>query len=279
MKIAKVLNNNVVISVDDNNSDIIVMGKGVAFNKKRGDIIDEFKIERIFTQNVQNMTTKFKNLIESIPIEYMELTEKIISHAKLELGKEFDDELYIFLTDHIYFLIQRFRDGIIITNKLFFETKHLYKEEFKVAKEVVQMINEEFDVVLPEDEVAFITLHFVNAELNGDMSNTIQMTKVIEELLAIIRRFYKVQFDDESLAYFRLLTHLKFFAQRMLNNTQSTTLGQNQLFNIVREKYSKAFECVEKMYKYINENYRYELTQDEMLYLTIHIQNITKLIL
>ncbi|OOM74951.1 transcription antiterminator LicT [Clostridium puniceum] len=275
MKIVRVLNNNVVISLDENNYDIIVMGSGIAFNKKRGDTIEESKIERIFTQDVQNMTNKFKNLIESIPIDYMELTEKIINYSKLKLGKELADELYISLTDHIYFLIQRFRDGVVISNKLLFETKHLYKEEFKVASEVVQMINEEFDVVLPEDEIAFITLHFVNAELNGDMNNTMQITKVVNELLTIIRRFYKIEFDEDSLTYFRLLTHLKFFAQRMLSETQSETRGENQLFNVVKEKYSSSFTCVEKIYKFIYNNYKYELSQDEMLYLTIHIEKIT----
>lgn len=275
MKIVRVLNNNVVISLDESNSDIIVMGSGIAFTKKRGDIIDESKIERIFTQDVQNMTNKFKNLIECIPIEYMELTEKIINYSKLKLGKELADELYISLTDHIYFLIQRFKDGVVISNKLLFETKHLYKEEFKVASEVVQMINKEFNVVLPEDEVAFITLHFVNAELNSDMNNTMQITKVVNELLTIIRRFYKIEFDEDSLTYFRLLTHLKFFAQRMLSDTQSETRGENQLFNVVKEKYSNSFACVEKIYKFIYKNYEYELSQDEMLYLTIHIEKIT----
>jgi beta-glucoside operon transcriptional antiterminator len=275
MKIVRVLNNNVVISLDENGCDIIVMGSGIAFNKKRGDIIEESKIERIFTQDIQNMTIKFKNLIESIPIEYMELTEKIINYSKLKLGKELADELYISLTDHIYFLIQRFRDGVVISNKLLFETKHLYEEEFKVASEVVQMINNEFGVVLPEDEAAFITLHFVNAELNGDMNNTMQITKVVNELLTIIRRFYKIEFDEDSLTYFRLLTHLKFFAQRMLSDTQHETRGENQLFNVVKEKYFNSFACAEKIYKFIYKNYEYELSQDEMLYLTIHIEKIT----
>lgn len=275
MKIVRTLNNNVVISLDENNSDIIVMGSGIAFNKKRGDIIEESKIERIFTQDIQNMTNKFKNLIESIPIEYMELSEKIINYSKLKLGKDLADELYISLTDHIYFLIQRFREGVVISNKLLFETKRLYKEEFKVASEVVQMINKEFDVVLPEDEIAFITLHFVNAELDGNMNNTMQTTKVVNELLTIIRRFYKIEFDEDSLTYFRLLTHLKFFAQRMLSDNQNETRGENQLFNIVKEKYSKSFACVEKIYKFIYNDYKYELSQDEMLYLTIHIEKIT----
>lgn len=43
MRIEKVLNNNVVISLDASGKDVIVMGSGIAFQKKRGDIIDQKK--------------------------------------------------------------------------------------------------------------------------------------------------------------------------------------------------------------------------------------------
>ena len=94
MKIIRVLNTNVVLSVDENKEDIIVMGCGLAFGKKRGDIIDETKIERIFTQDVSNLTDRFKKLIKKIPVEYLDITEKIVGHAKLKLGKELNDEIY-----------------------------------------------------------------------------------------------------------------------------------------------------------------------------------------
>ena len=55
MKIMKILNNNLVLSKDSQGNEVIVKGKGIGFNKKRFDIIEDDIIEKIFiTQNKNN---------------------------------------------------------------------------------------------------------------------------------------------------------------------------------------------------------------------------------
>lgn len=48
MLIEKVLNNNVVITRDERNQEMIVMGKGLAFKKKVGDPIFDSCIDKKF---------------------------------------------------------------------------------------------------------------------------------------------------------------------------------------------------------------------------------------
>lgn len=43
----------------------------------------------------------------------------------------------------------------------------------------------------------------------------------------------------------------------------------------MKEQYKEAFASVEKIKIYIDKTYNRELTNDEMLYLTIHIERIT----
>ncbi|MGJ9385206.1 CAT RNA binding domain-containing protein [Salipaludibacillus sp. CF4.18] len=59
MKILKTLNNNVIVSVKDD-EEVIVMGRGIAFNKKAGDDINENQVDKIFTLEDENITTKLK---------------------------------------------------------------------------------------------------------------------------------------------------------------------------------------------------------------------------
>jgi beta-glucoside operon transcriptional antiterminator len=276
MIIKKILNTNVVISADDDGNEIIVMGCGLAFNKKRGQPIDEEKIERIFTQDIQEMTVKFKKIISEIPVEYMELAEKIIKTAIMKLGKQLNDEVYISLTDHIYFAIKRYRDGLAIENRLLLEIKHLYQDEFLIGKEAVNKINKVFQLNLPEDEAGFIALHIVNAELNEDIDHVMSMTKIVQGILDLVARYFDMTFDEESLNYYRFVTHLKFFAQRMFKKSVFTSKGDNQLFFIVQEKYPISFKCALEVQKYVKQKYDYELNNDEMLYLTIHIEQIRK---
>jgi beta-glucoside operon transcriptional antiterminator len=46
MKIAKVLNNNVVVVQDERRREQVVMGRGLAFQKRPGDALDTVKLKR-----------------------------------------------------------------------------------------------------------------------------------------------------------------------------------------------------------------------------------------
>ena len=47
MKIDKVMNNNVVSSIDEDGQEIIVVGTGIGFQGKEGKAVDEKKIQKI----------------------------------------------------------------------------------------------------------------------------------------------------------------------------------------------------------------------------------------
>ncbi|WP_080848614.1 BglG family transcription antiterminator LicT [Cytobacillus gottheilii] len=273
MKIVKILNNNVVVSIKDD-QEVIVMGRGIAFNKRSGDQINEKQIDKVFTSEDDDITKKFKTLISDIPMEYMELSEKIIQYAKMKLGKKLNDSIYISLTDHIHFAIERHNDNLPIKNGLLWETKHLYKEEFEIGLEALNMICDQFNVILPEDEAAFIALHIVNAQLNEDMTNLIDMTKVIQDILTIVKYHLKIEFDENSLNYYRFITHLKFFAHRLVKGSHYKNKDEDDLINVIKSKYPNAYQCTQKIKKFVENKYKYELTEEEMLYLTIHIQRV-----
>ena len=51
--------------------------------------------------------------------------------------------------------------------------------------------------------------------------------------------------------------------------------GDEEFFLMIKSQYKKAFTCVMKVYDYIKKDYGLELTNDEMMYLTVHIHRIT----
>ena len=278
MRIEKVLNNNVVISLDASGKDVIVMGSGKKKKKKRGDIIDQTKIERIFTQNDSDLASKIQSALKDIPIEYLEFTEQMIHYAQNELDTKFNDNLYLSLMDHIYFTIKRYHENMLIQNRLLFETKLMYPEEFRVGNEIVQKMNKMFNVDLPEDEAAFIALHFVNANLGTDNPSSKTQDKIVQDMLTIIKNYFKLSINSDTLQYVRLVTHLKFFAQRITQKKmQATSGGDVQLFSVVKERYSISYECVQRISQYLQIEYGYNISDEEKLYLTIHIERIREL--
>ncbi|MDZ5610796.1 CAT RNA binding domain-containing protein, partial [Bacillus pseudomycoides] len=127
MKIAKIINNNVISAFNDQNEELVVMGRGMGFQKKIGGAVDKDKIEKIFKLHNKDVSEKFKTLLYEIPIEYMEVSEEIITYAKEKLGKKLNESIYVSLTDHIHFAIERNKKGIDIKNALLWEIKRLYK--------------------------------------------------------------------------------------------------------------------------------------------------------
>ncbi|REK60298.1 MAG: transcription antiterminator LicT [Geobacillus sp.] len=274
MKIAKVINNN-VISVIEGGQELVIMGRGIAFQKRPGDDVDEGKIEKVFKLENKDMTSKFKELLYEVPPEYVNVTEEIIQYAKQQLGKKLNDVIYISLTDHIHFAIERQRQGMQIVNPLLWEIKRIYKEEFQIGQKALQMIQDRLGIELPEDEAGFIAMHIVNAELNEEMGDIVTMTKIIQDILTIVKYHFKIQLDEESLNYFRFLTHLKFFAQRLMNKTLLNN-EERDLYELVKQKYREAYACTEKIKEYIQKTHHDTLTAEEELYLTIHIDRVVR---
>jgi beta-glucoside operon transcriptional antiterminator len=275
MKVEKVINNNVLSAFNEQNQELVIMGRGIAFQKKPGDLVDEQKIEKVFLLKDNEIKDRFKTLLYEIPIEYMEVTEEIIHSAKVRLGRELNESIYVSLSDHIHFAIERTKNGLQIKNSLLWEIKRLYKGEFEIGKEALKKIKNKMGTELPEDEAGFIAMHLVNAELNEEMPTMINITKAIEDILAIVNYHFGIRLNEDSLNYYRFVTHLKFFAQRLFSKTYMED-SDNFLFETVKNKYQDAYACTLKIKEYIRTQHEHELTNEEMLYLMIHIERVVK---
>ncbi len=275
MQILRVLNNNVITSLDENETEIVVMGRGLAFQKKPGDEVETDKIEKIFRPESNDSSRKLKELLEQIPMEYVQLTEDIRKLAALMLDKEFGDTIYLSLTDHIHFAVERHQRGLDIKNGLLLEVKSLYKAEYQVGRSALKLIKDRLNVELPDDEAGFIALHLVNAQLGEEMPVLMDITKIIQDILDIVRKHFGLEYNEDSISYYRFVTHLKFFAQRLISGDHSGN-NYDSLYEIVKENCPEAYPCTELIEAYIAEHYDYRLNKEEMLYLTIHIDRIAK---
>ena len=240
MKILKVINNNVVSSVDDREREIIVLGKGIGFQKSSGDDIQQDRIEKIFQLSTA-ANSQFEKLVEEIPYEYIKYTDEIVKEATEVLGRKLNRNIYITLTDHLHFAIERYRKNILFQNALLWEIKKFYSVEYTVGLHAVAIIKEKEGIELSADEAAFIALHIVNAEMDagGGMAQTANAPEMLQDMLNIVRYTFHVSLDEESLSYERFVTHLKFFIQRAINQSYYPA-EENELYELYRKKCPKA---------------------------------------
>lgn len=276
LKITRVINNNVICAVNPRRQELILLGNGIGFQKKKGDPVDIEKIEKEFYLKSKNVAGKLYALLAQIPMEYMRVSESIIKTAKLELKAELNDNIYITLTDHISFAVTRNKNGVELKNGLLWEIKKFYASEYKVALKALDIINREFNVNLKEDEAGAIALHIINAELGYDMEGTVKITQFIQKILKIVRYYFKVDLDEDSLYYVRFITHLKFFAYRLFSTTNIPIENRDIDFQeLIKSKYKEEYQCSLKIREQIRQVYGKELTDEDLIYLAVHIRRVT----
>lgn len=275
MIIKRILTNNSVVIDDENQQEKIVCGKGIAFKKRPGMEIDEISINQTFILEGGGEYSRFEQLLKDVPLEYLELSSEIINMAKLEFAKKFKDNVIITLSDHLYVAIKRCREGMTISNPLLWDIKNFYEIEYDIGLRALELIKNKFHIQLPDDEAGFIALHIVNVELDEDnMDHIFQVTKVIQEIMTIVKYHFHAEFDTSNVYYYRFITHLKFFALRLLKDNQFNEDEENELLDVVKDKYCTSYECVLKIKDFLEKKYNYTLQEDEIVYLTIHVHRV-----
>lgn len=273
--IKKVLNNNAITCVNDGQV-VILVGKGLAFKAKSGDVVDESKVENVYVPKKKFFDNKMYASLQKIQIEYFYIAEEIINDGQKRLKDKLDDSIYVTITDHIYTAITRYHMHINLINPLCYDIKRLYPVEFEIGVDALKRINEVFNVHVKEDEAAFIALHFVNAEMGSDMHSTYEVTSIMQEIVQMIKIFFDCDFDVNSINYARFLTHCRFFAQSIIGKKSYLEINAiSEMYEPFVEKYTKQAQCTETISNYIFNKYGYEVGDDEKLYLTMHIVKLT----
>lgn len=264
-----------MVIVTLNGEETVVMGKGLAFGKKVGQTFDEKLIEKVFKLQAEDRN-KLVSLISELKPEVLQVSSKIIERANLIYSNNLSESVYIALTDHINYAITRSEEGIHIKNALLYEIRQLYRKEYEIGLYGIKLINETFNVELPEDEAGFIALHIVNASLNEDMNNIYEITKTTQDIVNIVRYHFNLHLKEDELSFARFLTHLKFFSQRILSGEVLIEISDETLLESLKTKYPESYQCVLKIKDYINNRYQHVLSNDEMMYLILHIARLLK---
>ena len=274
MKISKIINNNIVSSLDDKKREIIVMGKGLGFGKKPDMDIDEQKIEKIFRMDTPSEMKQFTHLLRDVPLEIVQVVTQIINKAKEHIPDKLQESIYLTLIDHINFIREKQRQNIQFHNPLLYDIKRLYKVEYKIGEEAVKYINTVLGVDFPKEEAASIALHFINARLGMELPESISVAKIIQNTLKIVQYSFNITIDHDSMEAEYFTSYLKFFAQRVINNTMLKTADE-MIDDMVMARYHKSYSCVIRIANYIKKEYEIQLSQGEMIDLTVQIERIT----
>ncbi len=276
MRIEKIINNNIISTRDDQGVELMAMGKGIGFAQKPGNEIDDKAVEKIFRlENIDNKEY-FKQLLASLPLEHIRLATDIIAYAKESLGLILSPNIYLTLTDHIGFTLNRHRDGMAFNNVLYDEVKLFYPLEYSVGRYALELIEERTSYRLAEDEAASIALHLINGEINSAMGTTFVMVKMMREMMEIISRQIPIP-ARRTYPQERLIADLKQLANRLVTEEPISGRQDDLLYEFVRINYKDEYQVINNLSEYIEKEYSCSMTEEEIIYLVLNIRRMRDL--
>ena len=272
--IEKVINNNIISAYEKSGAEVIVMGRGIGFKKKQGEVVPADQISKIFRIKSRTLAEQFKELLANMPLERVRISDEIISHAKDHLKLKLNQSIYVTLTDHINFAIERVSQGIEPQNALLWEIKRFYPQEFPPGIYALELIQDRLDILLPEDEAGFIALHFVNAEYGTDIRDAVKFPDQMQAIVDIVERDLGILLDESSLHYERFMTHIKFLIQRIYRK-ELLSSEDRELSLLMQRKYPREYQCSLKVAEYIMQATGSRLSEEEIMYLSVHIRRVS----
>lgn len=271
MEVLRVFNNNVLLARTNAGGEVVLIGRGLAFQAKPGHMVDPTKVIRVFVPDEGRNVDSFGAMVATIPPEHLLLADQALEVARSDMPTLSRSTTVVALADHLSFAIKRLRQGIDVEYPLQAEVAHLYPDELRAAQRVLRHINTGLEEPLPQSEAVPIALHLVNAGFaTGDLSLTYQMTGVFAQLFEVLEQAYARPFDRDTINAARFITHLRYFFVRAHTGRQLEE-GANRLRTAIREAYPDAFGTALKLQTVLELRLGEPLTDDEVTYLTLHI--------
>ena len=270
--VKKVLNNNVVIANHPSYGEVVSIGKGLGFNRKKGDELSPELAEKTFVLKSEKEQENYKKLLPEIDQNLQAaIIESILLINKRVPGK-LNEHIHVGLTDHLLFALHRVSQGMTIKNPFLKETITLYPFEHNIAVEVVDLIQDKTGIGLPQGEIGFITLHIHSAIANKDLSDVNQYSQLIFQLISIIEEQLSVEINKDSIDYSRLIRHLRFMIDRVLAG--ETVDEPEKITLLLKEEYPVCYNLSWKLIKIMQQKLGKPVCDAEAVYLTMHIQRL-----
>lgn len=270
--VKKILNNNVLIAEHDEYDEVVLIGKGIGFQRKKGEQLHQSLVEKLFILKDKDKQKQYKKLLPQVDEKIFDAIVDAFELIRARTHSLLNEHIHVALTDHIFFSVQRYLKGLMIKYPFLTETKALYPKEYDIASEVVDIVNQAVNIRLPEDEKGFITLHIHSALGDKKLSDINKNSRLIGQLIEIIELELDVKIDKESLDYIRLVRHLRFTLERL--NHGENIGNSSKIGFILQREYPVCYNLAWKLIKIMQNTMKKPIGDAEAVFLTIHLQRI-----
>jgi beta-glucoside operon transcriptional antiterminator len=269
----KVLNNNVVISVDSSGQERVLMGRGLGFKLAPADTIDPAKVEKTFILDQGSEADHARQLLASVPYPVIEAVTRAVDEAERTLGRSLGRRLLIAVIDHVQYVLERMQQGIRIPTASMPELRVLHPHEFAAATAMAASVSASLDTKLPEEEAVFLTMHLLNATRDEPNGTAALLFRRVQHVITTVEGGLGVTLDPASPDYARFILHVQFLLQRLV--AKSMLRGSDtSFFEFAKLSYPRSYAIAGDVKEYVTAATGSELTDEELLYVIVHVERL-----
>lgn len=269
-RIRKILNHNTILVIKmDDNKEYLLMGKGAGFSKKVGERIEKRPEDTVYSLQKLTDRGEAREIIKSVSPVCLELANDVLNEAEREFGK-IDRAILFPMADHIEYAVRRIKNHEQISNPLTEDIRVLFYKEYKVAQCMIPLLQERMKVEIDEHEVGYIALHIHSAINDEKVSQAMMITRAVRECITLVEEQTSRKIDVMSLAYNRLMNHVRYMVARALNN-ERLKLNMNDYMEV---KYPEAFRTAAMICDEVGRSLKCQLDEVEIGYLAMHIERV-----
>lgn len=272
MRITRVLNSNAVM-VDRGDDVAIVLGKGVGYGRRPGQEVEADRVADVFVPDRSTSIEWLTSFLTDVELDVVRVAGEITELAHQVLGLGVSQAVILPLADHISFAIERTARGIGLDFPLRWEVEQLYPREMAVARQGLTLVGRRLGAALPSQEAGAIAMHLVNAQFGAaGMAAAVDMTARIGQVLEVVEAVMGVRIDHGSMAVARFVTHLRYLFIRM-DQSKVLTDAPVEILRAVARAEPEAYRCARRV-RHLLDMAGPALTEDEVLYLALHIARL-----
>lgn len=269
----KVLNNNLVVTIDPLGREQILMGRGLGFHLKPQSAIDYSKVEKTFVLDRDTDHARIEQLFVDVPMALIDAVTEAAEEAGRVLGREFGGRLPVALIDHVHFVLMRMREGIQFPPSSMPELGVLYPDESAAAIQMRDSIGKALGVRLPEEEAGFLAMHLLAVTRDNPSGTAALLFSRVRHVVLTVEKALSVTLDSSTSDYARFVLHLKFLLQRIMSETMLHG-SDGSFFEFARRNHPESYGVAEDIRNYVFASTKSMLTDEEMLYLTMHVERL-----